>query len=463
MIVSLLLVGMGVSQVTYAQNQIKKERLKVSPNGRFLVYQDGSPFFWLGDTAWELIHRLDSAEVIQYLDNRKAKGFNVIQAVILAELDGLHTPNANGDLPLVEDDPSQPNEAYFGYVDWIVDQAGSRGIYMALLPTWGDKLMKLGWGIGPEIFNEQLAEVYGEYLGRRYRKKWNVIWINGGDRNPSSAAHENVWRSLAMGIVKGAGGYDDALISFHPQPADPGGSSNWFHNDDWLDFNMHQTGHCNDGTPYLKIAYDYGLTPIKPTLDGEPLYEEHPLCGDPEKYGFSGAYQIRKKAYWDVFYGAFGHTYGCHAIWQMYDQGRQPINSPQHNWKESLDLEGAGQMIHLKKLMLSRPFLERIPDQTLVITPNAFDGLHVSATRSKDGSYAMLYFPGKRTVAVNTRLLSGTTLKVWWYNPRTGQCLATETIPRHEEFIATPPSQQPDEDWVLILDDSDMKFKEPGT
>src|SRR5829696_3180637 len=34
-------------------------RLKVSENRRFLVKEDGSPFFYLGDTAWELFHRLD--------------------------------------------------------------------------------------------------------------------------------------------------------------------------------------------------------------------------------------------------------------------------------------------------------------------------------------------------------------------------------------------------------------------
>ena len=97
--------------------------LKVSPNHRFLMYADGTPFFYLGDTAWELFHRLTLEESERYLDDRAGKRFNVIQAVVLAEFDGLHTPNADGDLPLVDDDPTKPNEAYFKHVDAVVDMA----------------------------------------------------------------------------------------------------------------------------------------------------------------------------------------------------------------------------------------------------------------------------------------------------------------------------------------------------
>jgi hypothetical protein len=62
--------------------------LKVSPNHRFLMYADGTPFFYLGDTAWELFHRLTLQESKRYLDDRAGKNFNVIQAVVLAEFDG---------------------------------------------------------------------------------------------------------------------------------------------------------------------------------------------------------------------------------------------------------------------------------------------------------------------------------------------------------------------------------------
>src|SRR3546814_573719 len=116
------------------------QQLKVSENGHFLEYQNGDPFFWLGDTAWELFHRLDRKEAALYLENRAEKGFTVIQAVVLAEFDGLHTPNAYGDTPLTEDDPTRPNEAYFKHVDYIVRKASRLGLFIGMLPTWGDKV-----------------------------------------------------------------------------------------------------------------------------------------------------------------------------------------------------------------------------------------------------------------------------------------------------------------------------------
>src|SRR5262247_1744202 len=97
-------------------------RLKVSENHRYLQYDDGRPFFYLGDTAWELFHRLNREEATLYLTNRSKKGFTVIQATVISEMDGLKTPNAYGDLPFVDGDPSKPNESYFRYVDFIVNK-----------------------------------------------------------------------------------------------------------------------------------------------------------------------------------------------------------------------------------------------------------------------------------------------------------------------------------------------------
>jgi hypothetical protein len=128
-------------------------QLKVSDNNRYLEFEDGTPFFYMGGTAWELFHRLNKSETERYLENRREKGFTVIQAVILAELDGLNTPNAEGETPLINNNPLKPNEAYFEHVDWVIEKAAEKRMFIGLLPTWGDKVSKR-WGVGPEIFNE---------------------------------------------------------------------------------------------------------------------------------------------------------------------------------------------------------------------------------------------------------------------------------------------------------------------
>src|SRR3982751_3419367 len=165
-------------------------RLEVSDNKRFLVTEDGRPFFWLGDTAWELFHRLNREDADRYLRNRASLRFTVIQAVALAEFDGLTAPNAYGETPLRNNDPAQPNEAYFAHVDWIVARANALGLYVGFLPTWGDK-WNIKRGVGPEIFTPENAERYGAWLGRRYKDD-GVIWILGGDRPIESEVHREI-------------------------------------------------------------------------------------------------------------------------------------------------------------------------------------------------------------------------------------------------------------------------------
>ena len=181
--------------------------LKVSENRRFLVDGDGRPFFWLGDTAWELFHRLNREDADRYLEDRARKGFTVVQAVALAELDGLHDANPYGHTPLIDDDPTRPNTQdgpandYWDHVDYIVKKANSLGIVVGFLPTWGDKWNKK-WGAGPEIFTPDNAEVYGQWLGARYRDA-DIVWILGGDRPIENDTHREIIRRMALGSAQG--------------------------------------------------------------------------------------------------------------------------------------------------------------------------------------------------------------------------------------------------------------------
>lgn len=426
-------------------------RLQVATNQRFLVTENGDPFFWMADTAWELFHRCDREEAAYYLKKRADQGFNVVQAVVLAEIDGLADPNPYGDLPLVNLDPNQPNPAYFAHVDAVLEMAAEFGMYVALLPTWGDKVFTNSWGKGPEVFTVENARSFGAWLGNRYKNESHLIWVLGGDRNPrKGSTDEAIWRAMAQGLTEGMGSESRALMSFHPQPAAPGGSSNWFHQDEWLDFNMHQTGHCANQPTYQKIRHDYRLQPAKPTLDAEPLYEDHPNCFNAKELGYSVPEDIRRIMYWNVFAGAFGQSYGCHAVWQMYTPEREGINGPLRPWKEALDLPMANQVKYLKNLMLSRPFLSRIPAQEMIVDPQEDDEHHVVATRDSEGSYAMVYFPTGKVMGVDTRSLRSKTLRATWYDPRTGHQIAGGHISSGPDCRIHPPVSG--QDWVLILD-----------
>ena len=199
-----------------------------------------------------------------------------------------------------------------------------------MLPTWGDKWNKK-WGVGPEIFTPANAEAYGRWLGARY-KDAGVIWILGGDRPIESEAHRAIIEATARGLRAGDGGAH--LITFHPTGGQ--GSAQYFHDADWLDFNMRQNGHTPEYTGrYDQTRVDYDRTPIKPVLDGEPIYEDHPVSFNAKQMGHSIASDVRRPLYWDLFDGAFGHTYGHHSVWQMWTPDRKPVNNPLLPWQRS--------------------------------------------------------------------------------------------------------------------------------
>lgn len=441
---------------------LQAQRLKVSDNQRYLVTEEGKPFFWLADTAWELFHRCSRSEIKYYLEHRKSQGFNMIQAVALAELDGINTPNPNGHTPLLNNNPATPNPKYFEDIDYALDLADSLNMYIALLPTWGDKLFTNSWGVGPELLNEHNAYDYGKWLGKRYQDRDNIIWIIGGDRNPREDSNDvRVWNAMAKGVVDAYDQPELALLSFHPQPKELGGSSTWFHNEAWLDFNMHQTGHCANQGTYKHIQHDYDLQPKKPVIDGEPLYEDHPNCFNAKELGHSVARDIRRIMYWNVFAGAFGQTYGCHAVWQMYSLDKKGINQPLRPWKEALDLPMALQVQHIKSLMLSRPFLERIPDQSMIVTEQKDNNNYTIATRDSNGSYAMIYFPQGEKREISLENLSGKSFKTWWFDPRTGNSFEGRSI-TNKIIEITPPTSGLGNDWVLVVDSENSNYPVPG-
>jgi hypothetical protein len=440
--------------------------LRISDNRRFLVHSDGAPFFYLGDTAWELFHRCSLADTEHYLRDRAAKGFTVIQAVILAELDGLHTPNMRGDLPLIDDDPSRPNEAYFQHVDQVIDLAESFGLTIGMLPTWGDKWNRM-WGVGPEIFTPQNAYAYAEFLARRYAER-NLIWILGGDRPIANDDQRAIVRAMAAGLRAGDGGRH--LIGFHT--FGPHSSSEYVHDEPWLDLHMCQSGHARNSANYRFIEQDYALTPTRPVMDAEPGYEDMPDGLHTLDGGYLDDYDARKALYWALFAGAHGHTYGCNPVWQMWEHGRTPLLNARRPWRAALQLPGAGQMRYARNLLMSRPFLTRIPDQQLLASDAGDGSYHIRATRDEAGSYALVYIPGLRPppfdaadrrppqVAIDTTRLAGAELAAWWFDPRTGVAQAIGRAANTRRALFTPPGGGPD--WVLVLDDAAAGYRPPA-
>lgn len=424
--------------------------LRVSDNGRFIVKGDGTPFFYLADTAWSMLVSLNQADMTEYMTTRRNQGYTVVQTSIYFNQNG--QPQGSP----ISGSVSTINQAFFqNQVDFAVNKAEELGLVLALHPIWADGQTNNG------TISSTNAQGYGQFLGNRYKNETNIIWVMGGDY--PGAGQESIWRNLARGIAIGQTGSEDyskSLMTYHPRGDET--SSTWFHSDAWLDFNSVQSGHCpSNPLPYDLVGADYGRTPTKPVIDFEPMYENHPYCWANPPDGHSNALDARKMAYWDVFSGGFGHAYGHHSVWPFVTNANShPFNSwgggATGTWRDGLNADGGKQMVHIRKLMESRPFLSRIPDQTIITSSTGGAMDRKVATRSSDGSYLLVYTVG--SVSVNLNKLSGTSVNAYWYNPRTGA--ATDvSVAKGASVQVNPPDGN---DWVFVADDASRSFGRPG-
>ncbi|WP_026954394.1 glycoside hydrolase family 140 protein [Algoriphagus vanfongensis] len=424
--------------------------LKISKDSSYLVTGDDQPFFWLGDTAWELIHRLDKHQIDEYLTDRANKGFTVIQTVVLAELDGLNSPNAYGERPLVDNDPNKLNEQYFTLVDYVLQKANELGLYVALLPTWGDKFNKK-WGVGPEIFQKENARDYGKLLAERYLNTNNLIWILGGDRALETDSHFGVIHGMATGIRDVDKRH---LISFHPVGAK---KATDFINEEWLDFDMFQSGHSSTTKEYAYVSESKMLPIKRPVINGEARYENIPDRFWEEKaYGWLDDSDVRVSAYWTMIAGAAGYTYGCNDIWQMYDVSRIPVINARTGWQAALDLPGSAQMGYMRHLFEKLPWQKMKLNQSLVRNTNLEDESYILSSIDSEKKIVIAYTPVGKPFTIDLQKMVADRLNAYWFNPRSG---AVKFIGKFETDKAQefkPWASGKGSDFLLILSDENL-------
>ncbi|MBP7509141.1 MAG: glycoside hydrolase family 140 protein [Prolixibacteraceae bacterium] len=432
--------------------------IRVSDSGRFIIGKDNNPFFWLADTGWLLFSKLTREEAELYLEDRKQKGFNVIQVMVLHDVK--KAVNVYGDSALVNCEANQPlltegssfidsiQYDYWDHVDFIIETARKKGLYMALVPVWGSNIKS-----GNVSQNQALN--YIRWLAERYKSKSNVIWLNGGDIKGSDSTE--TWKKIGHTLKSVC---PEHLVSFHPFGRTK--SSEWFHNENWLDFNMFQSGHrrynqdttglCYGEDNWKYVCDDYNKIPIKPTLDGEPSYEGIPQgLHDPSQPYWTDD-DIRRYAYWSVLSGACGFTYGNNAIMQFHKENdKNPAYGVKKTWKEALNDPGACQMKYLKKLMETYSFSEAEPAQYLLSGINGEKYDYITVLKGKN--FALFYTHNGRDISVDFKKLNASKIVAFWYNPRDGKKEKIGGFSSGSNITFNPPGNKKDgDDYVLVLE-----------
>ncbi len=450
------------------------ERLKVSADGRRLVTASDRPFLYLADTAWTLPQRLKWDDARYYMQRRRQQGFTALQIVALDPERDVEMRDPAGDPALLDGDLDRPNEAYFGYLDRLLDLAESLGFYVLLLPVWGQLVVGDSWGGGtfPRTVTVENAYGFGRWIGDRYRDRTNLIWCLGGDRQPlhRGVDYRDVWRRLAEGIAHGVTGetaqwdvpssvWDRVLITYHTcyemETGEFSTMSYWGDEEAWISFITLQSGHGRHTRSYAAVRREVERARVLPVLDAEPAYERMPMNW-PEPFPLHGDWIVRMRAYGNLLAGAFGHTYGHASVWCMISE-KERNEVLDATWFDALSHPGAGQMTVLRGLAEAMDLHRWVPAQSILAHeaqcgPQCVDR-HRQAAVDRDGEFLLVYLTdgGSETLSLE-RLASGRTYRGVWFDPRSGE-LAGEPfeVPLLRQTLVTAPTAGPECDWLLVV------------
>ncbi len=458
-----LMLGLA-SVFTYGQKPWDNGKLMVSSNNRYLQFENGKPFFWLGDTGWLVPQHLDRSEVEYYFNKCRRAGYNMVQIQVM---DAVPSYNIYGQqsLPYGWDFSKADPEgvySYWDHLDYIVRKAEQNGIYIGMVAIWGSQVQAGN-------INAEQAKAYGKFLAERYKNNPNIIWIIGGDIQGN--IHPEVWDALATSIKS----IDNKhLMTFHPRGRYT--SAKWWSKASWMDFHTFQSGHRKYGQRmgnkdypipdsteednWMYVDSTWAYKPIKPVLDDEPSYEDIPKGLHDANEARWQDYDVRRYAYWSVFAGSCGHTYGHNAIMQMLKPGYPTgygSDGTVKSWYQALEDPGYNQMQYLTDLMLSFPYFERVPDQSIIVGKNGVKYDRLIATRGKD--YMLIYNYNSNVMKIDLRKISGKKKLLWWFNPSDGAISFIGTAD-NKIITVSPQIEKSDKvnDRVLIAIDAEKNY-----
>lgn len=413
--------------------------LRVSGNRRYLVDSRGKPFFLLGDTPW-FLQKLPLEDVRRVLEDRKAKGFNTLFLEILDD-SRLPSRDAYGNVSFEPElDITKPVEAYWKYADTVMDKVTKQGFFVIMSDLW----YGYGKGLWMHHVTPESARTYGHFLGRRYARFQNLMWMHVGDRNPDQRRFDSA-NELARAIRQEAPHHLHTAHMEHEFS-----SADFFNREPWLDVNMAYTY----GASYLQVTKEYQRNdPVRPVILGETGYEAEPnaieLLPDAKRGDLWTPYRIRRNAWWAILSGACGYCAGTR-LWRF-----------EPNWRDVLNVKSSQQAPLIRRLLHPRPWWRLVPDMEHKLVTEGYgqwkQADHVAAALADDGSLALAYLPKGGTIQVAMDRLHGP-VDASWFDPTNGQYRSVEGSPfgnKGKRGFASPGKNNAgDSDWVLLLQTS---------
>lgn len=417
--------------------------LRVSKNRRYLEHADGTPFFWMGDTAWNGLIKSSPQEWEWYLNDRAAKGFTVIQTIATHWNAGAADSRGRTAYTGIERISIDP--AFFADTDLRQNAINAHGLISSTILAHDSG--RNGPSPGMRLPDAQVL-VLVRYLIARYGAH-QVAWSLAGDRLYRYPGDDR-WKRIGRAVF---GEHPVRLATVHAGPKVWAAED--FRGEPWYSFNGYQSGHW-DGEVYLRWlcegppAQDWRKEPGLPSINLEPNYEGYQsgTSGKP----FTDA-EVRRAAYWSLLVApTAGVGYGAHGLWSWQASAAAAANHPEAGvarpWTEALGFPGSTGMKHAKSLFTSIPWWRLAPAQELLAEqPGDQDVRHFAAmAQTSDRALALCYIPLGDAVTVRTSALDHPR-EAHWYNPRSGKWAARVPVRGYRQTFQPPD----DGDWVLVI------------
>ena len=412
--------------------------LGVAADGTTLVTGEGKPFLLHAEAAWSLIVQLNTTDTMRYLADRKARGFNAVLVNLIEHKYANNAPrNAAGDAPFTKaGDFTTPNEAYFAYADHVIDLAASQGITVLLTPSY------LGYQGGDEGWYQEMTAMatpssstkcrqYGDFVGRRFASKQNIIWIWGGDYTPpSGSAGETCMKAVRDGI---RAAQPNALASGHWSPETTSRSEAAFVG------SINLVGVYTYQSVLAACRPARSAAPRMPTYLLETCYEHETIQGCTATTS-----NVRRRQWWGLLGCGAGEIVGSNPIW-LFGRG----------WQNELASPVTLGQERLAAIVEPLPWQTLDLDDALITAGRGTSGsvAEVAATRSADHKYALIYIPpdGSSTITVDLTRMSGP-VDATWRDPTADRSMAAGTGLTESKTFTTPGNNMGgDRDWVLVL------------
>ncbi len=441
--------------------------LKTEPYVRYFMYNDGTPFFYLGDTHWnfaveEFDEAGDHADGIQcdshfkyIVDRRVEQGFTVYQSEPIGAkyslgagltedaIDGFRDLDRR--FKYIADKGLVHANAQIAFPRVLVDfeRYDDRDYILRLARYWAARYSAYPvlWTLGQEVDNDFY---YTRGDQRRFTKENNPFKIiaeglhkNDAYKHPLTAHMEFTSFSPAFGKGDGTCPSTSAFREVEGHT--------------WYGYQWSRGGNAPIDPEFARDGWVNGQGKVL------ILYESRYDCLWAKHMG------ARSQGWLAFLNGMYGYGYGAIDIWlykSTYDinstsnDGYDEVTpeDKQKHWSESIEFETAHQMTYLKEFFSKLEWWKLMPRFNSLAYFKA-DKEDFWSLASDERNTIVMYFADKGGYDTGTLFnLDMCDYTYRWFNPRTGEYSQKQTFTPDEHRMFRLPYKPDMYDWVFLVE-----------